>query len=112
MVIPRVGPRRKSACSSIASSRRASPWPDSALLWLLRASPRRRSRGPIPPVKAEIAYTTDQGEWTQREWKTLDATLYDGKASANLPEKKTLVFFLMVKDDRGAVVSSPHVELK
>lgn len=67
---------------------------------------------PNPPVKAELAYTTDQGEWTQREWKTLDATLYDGKASANLPEKRPLVFFLMVKDDRGAVVSSPHLELK
>ncbi|WP_406699948.1 alpha/beta fold hydrolase [Singulisphaera sp. Ch08] len=65
-----------------------------------------------PLVQGELAYTTDEGEWPKREWKTVAATLSDGKATAPLPEKRPLVFFLMVKDDRGAVTSSPHVELK
>ncbi|AGA29392.1 alpha/beta hydrolase family protein [Singulisphaera acidiphila] len=65
-----------------------------------------------PLVQAELAYTTDEGEWPKREWKTVEATLSEGKASAMLPEKRPLVFFLTVKDDRGAVASSPHVELK
>jgi dienelactone hydrolase len=65
-----------------------------------------------PLVEAKLAYTTDQGEWPKREWQTLDATLSKGNASVPLPEKRPLVFFLTVKDDRGAITSSPHVELK
>lgn len=65
-----------------------------------------------PLVEAKLAYTTDQGEWPQRDWQTVDATLSHGNASAPLPEKRPLVFFLTVKDGRGAVTSSPHVELK
>jgi len=62
-------------------------------------------------VEAKLVYSTDQGEWSKREWQTIDASLSPETVSGRLPDKRPLVFFLQVKDDRGAVSSSPHVEL-
>lgn len=70
--------------------------------------------------KAELHYTTDQGPWQQRQWKSQPAELVAQDAdaqgqnyrlAAKLPDHRPLVVFLTVADARGAVVSSEHVEL-
>lgn len=62
----------------------------------------------VPLKSAQLHYTTDGGPWQERDWQTLDATLADGKASAELPAGEHLVYFFTVRDERDAVTSSPH----
>ncbi|MHC5536908.1 alpha/beta hydrolase family protein [Singulisphaera rosea] len=66
----------------------------------------------VPLVEAKLNYTTDGGVWSSRKWQTTDATLDGGRISAALPEGRPIVFFFTVKDSRGAVVSSPHAEVR
>ena len=62
----------------------------------------------VPLKSAQLHYTTDVGPWQQRTWQTIDAILTDGRASAELPAGDSLVYFFTVRDERGAVTSSPH----
>ncbi|MCL4204465.1 MAG: acetylxylan esterase [Pirellulaceae bacterium] len=63
------------------------------------------------PIKsAEIHYTADTGAWQQREWHSRDATLKAGRVSAPLPQERPCVAFLTVTDERGATISTEHVE--
>ena len=62
----------------------------------------------VPLKSAQLHYTTDAGPWQQRNWQTIDATLTDGRASVELPAGERLVYFFTVRDERGAVTSSPH----
>ncbi len=62
----------------------------------------------LPLSKAELHYTTDAGVWQDRKWKTLSARL-DGKTvRATLPEHPSIVYYLTMTDERGAVVSTEH----
>ena len=64
----------------------------------------------LPLKKAELVFTKDAGEWTQREWSTLPATVEAGNnVTATLPQGVT-VYYLNVLDERGSVVSTEHVE--
>ena len=67
------------------------------------------SKSPI--VKAELNYTTDTGNWTNRKWKTVPANLdaKSQKASAEVPADAT-VYYINVFDKRNLAVSSEHVE--
>ncbi|HYW78340.1 MAG TPA: acetylxylan esterase [Thermoguttaceae bacterium] len=65
----------------------------------------------VPVTQGQLHYTTDGGEWQTREWKTVDAKLTDGKVFAELPQRRPLVFYLSVTDDRGAMISTEHAEL-
>ena len=74
----------------------------------------------LPLNKAELHFTTDNGAWQKREWKSTPAKFAAGATSttghsytleAVLPETRPLVYFLTVSDERGAVSSSEHAEL-
>lgn len=65
-----------------------------------------------PITRAELNYTKDTGQWQNRKWETIPATLETkrGKASARLP-KGTTVYYFNLLDNRDLVVSSEHEEL-
>jgi hypothetical protein len=65
----------------------------------------------VPLVKAELHYTTDDGEWQARGWHTAAAELRDGKITARLPAERGITYFLTATDERGAVVPSEHESL-
>ncbi len=65
-----------------------------------------------PFSRAEILYAIDEGVWQKRLWKSAPATIINGETvEATLPEGRPLVVFLNVIDDRGAVVSSPQINV-
>jgi dienelactone hydrolase len=66
----------------------------------------------MPITEAALHYTTDGGVWKDRIWQTLPARTEDGKVAATLPTDKGIVYFLTIKDKRGAIVSTEHRELK
>lgn len=68
--------------------------------------------GKSPIKKAVLAYTKDIGTWKDRKWETADATLdvAQNVASARLAQGTT-VFYFMLTDERGLMVSSEHVEI-
>jgi dienelactone hydrolase len=76
-------------------------------------------RSATPITVGELHYTTDVGPWQKRNWQSVAATLRPASGSANsgiveapqLPAARPIVFFLSITDDRGAFVSSPHVQL-
>ena len=62
-----------------------------------------------PVTKAWLHFTADSGRWQERRWLSSPALLGDGLMTADLPGAVT-VCYLSVEDDRGAFVSSPHLE--
>lgn len=62
--------------------------------------------------QAQIHWTTDGGKWQDRKWKSQDATIKDDQIQAAIPKDRPVVFFVTLKDARGAVVSTEHEELK
>jgi len=71
----------------------------------------------LPPGKLQSAalhYTTDDGPWQKREWKSLAAQIEPQEGGsvvrAKLPEGARLVYYLAVTDSRGATVSTRHTE--
>ncbi len=65
----------------------------------------------LPVVSGNLHYTTDTGNWQQRNWQTVEAKLAGGTVSAELPTKRPLVYYLSVTDRRGAMLSTQHAEL-
>lgn len=65
----------------------------------------------VPVVKGQLHYTTDAGNWKQRNWLSVDAQIVDGTVSAELPEQRPLVYYLSVTDKRQAMISTHHAEL-
>jgi dienelactone hydrolase len=63
-------------------------------------------------TKAELNYTTDSGPWQQRVWKSAPAEMKGNTVSAQLPNERPLVYYLVVTDERGLTVSTPHAELQ
>ncbi|MDR1962270.1 MAG: alpha/beta fold hydrolase [Planctomycetaceae bacterium] len=61
----------------------------------------------IPVVKAELAFTSDAGEWQKREWKTISATINDHTVSAVLPVPLPTCYYMLLTDERGLPISSP-----
>jgi dienelactone hydrolase len=63
---------------------------------------------------AALHTTTDLDKpWQQREWKSTSATVFDlHEIEADLPKERPCVYFLTLKDNRGAVVSTEHAELR
>ncbi|MFN9160007.1 MAG: alpha/beta hydrolase family protein [Planctomyces sp.] len=59
--------------------------------------------------EALLHYTADDGPWQNREWKSLTATISDGRISATVPENAR-AWYLAVKDARGITVSGEHRE--
>jgi len=61
---------------------------------------------------AQLHYAIAEGEWQNREWKSLPAEIKDGVVSAKLPTHRPLVYYLAVTDERGLQVSAPHIIVK
>ncbi|MCU0914161.1 MAG: acetylxylan esterase [Planctomycetes bacterium] len=55
---------------------------------------------------AYLHYTTDTGPINKRQWQTVPARLTESLISVHAPPSETTVWFLTVRDVRGAVVSS------
>lgn len=66
----------------------------------------------VPLVKAEIHFTHDQGPWQKRNWQTRPATLVQNTVTADLPPHRPIVYYLSVTDQRGAMMSTQHAELR
>ncbi len=66
----------------------------------------------VPLVKGELHYTLDQGPWQKRNWQTQPATLGQGVVEAQLPPERPIVYLLSVTDQRGAMMSTQHAELR
>jgi len=64
-----------------------------------------------PLLSAEVNFTRATGQWSDRKFNRLPAQLNaaTGEIEALVPPNST-VCFLNVFDDRGCVVSTPHVE--
>ena len=66
-------------------------------------------RSEVPIVKAELIWTTDEGDWPKREWHSTPATVDDNKAWAVLPAVNPKAYSLLLTDERGLHVNSPVV---
>lgn len=64
----------------------------------------------VPLTEGQLHYTSDTGKWQERKWETVSARLSDGKVTAELPPARPIVYYLSVTDERGAMVSTAHVE--
>ena len=66
-----------------------------------------------PVVRAELTYTRALGFWQDRKWNAVPAELNPGQgcAECRLPAETTVCYMNLI-DDRGCVVSSPHVALR
>lgn len=63
-------------------------------------------------IKAELNYTTDIGEWKNRNWQTIPAIIDEkNKKVSSTLLKETKVYYFNLTDERGDVVSSEHEEL-
>ncbi len=67
-----------------------------------------RFRSSVAVVKAELCFTADSGIWEQRRWQAVDAQIDGQTITARLPAQRPLTYFVSVKDDRGALVTSEH----
>jgi dienelactone hydrolase len=65
-------------------------------------------------LSAQIHWTKDLGKpWQQREWQSANARVEGlDLIEAAIPADKPSVYFLTLKDNRGAIVSTEHAELK
>jgi dienelactone hydrolase len=83
------------------------PEQDGKRAWVTADAPKN-----VRLESAELVYTTDLGDWVNREWKTALAKIEaDGRVVAELPEGTSVCYF-NVHDDRGLLVSSEHVEAR
>lgn len=57
----------------------------------------------------QLHYTAADGPWQNREWKSLPATITDGRISADVPDAAR-AWYLAVQDTRGVTVTSEHRE--
>lgn len=67
---------------------------------------------PLPLMRAAIHYTGDTGPWQQRAWCSMPARIEAGRVIGELPDRRPLVCFLTVTDERDATVSTEHVVLE
>jgi dienelactone hydrolase len=72
---------------------------------------RAKVSGAAASAKAELHYTTDEGLWQKREWKSATAQVENGSIVAKLPAERPLVCYLSVTEENGVLVATPHVEL-
>ena len=65
-------------------------------------------------IKAELNYTTDAGKkWKEREWITIPAMIDSNEniVRADIPPHAAVYYFNII-DERGAVISSEHIEIQ
>jgi len=60
----------------------------------------------VPLKSAALHYTTDDGQRSNRNWKTISAEVGAGVVTAPKPPVEANTWFIELKDDRGAMVST------
>lgn len=64
-----------------------------------------------PITRAEVCYTRDVGKWQERNWETLPAVIEPTTNRVSAPPPDGMkVGYLNLIDDRGAIVSTEHIE--
>jgi hypothetical protein len=58
---------------------------------------------------ASLVYTTETGSINKRKWETVPAQVDRGRVVVKAPPQEATIWFLMVRDERGAVSSSEIV---
>lgn len=87
------------------------PLADVGLLKIDGATARATFTSKVPIATAQLHFTADAGPWQKRNWTSVDAKHDKENIWAELPAQRPLVCFMTVRDNRGALVSTPHVEL-
>ena len=67
-------------------------------------------RSDVPIARAELLYTRDAGQWTDRPWEVAEARVAPGSVSATLPPG-VRAYFLNLYDEGGRVTSADHGEI-
>src|SRR5262249_9561449 len=67
-----------------------------------------RFKAEVPVKSAALCYTTDEGPWQKRLWKSVPLTVGEGVVKGELPEGRPLVYFVTLTDERKATVSTEH----
>ncbi len=65
-------------------------------------------RAAVPAKTAELIYTTDGGDWKERQWQKAPAGIEGNCVTADLPAGRPIAWSLTLTDDRDATVSTPH----
>ena len=65
--------------------------------------------GTTPIAKAELCYTLDTGNRTERLWATIPARLKNRTVTVSLPIK-TVAYFINVTNEQGLIISSEYIE--
>jgi dienelactone hydrolase len=68
--------------------------------------------GGSPIKSAQLITTTDESEWQKRKWTAQDVKVVGNTVQAELPEKRPLVWFVTITDERKVTVSTAHEEVK
>lgn len=63
-------------------------------------------------ARPELHYTTDQGPWQKREWKSVPGELSGNKLTAKIPEGRPIVVYLSVQNENEVMISTQHEEIK
>jgi len=67
---------------------------------------RAKARTKTKLVSAVLHYTTGTGAINKREWQTVSGNLEGATIVTTAPPEEATIWFLTIKDERGAVVSS------
>ena len=67
--------------------------------------------GLVPVKEGQLHYAVASGAWQKRNWTSVEAVIERGVVKAKVPHARPLVIYLTVTDERGALVSTPHLEI-
>jgi len=65
----------------------------------------------VPIKTAALCYSTDGGDWKERQWQSVPAKIEGSRITAELPTDQGIAWFLTATDDRDATVSTEHEEV-
>lgn len=87
------------------------PLPQIGLMDIEQNSASASFKSQLPITAAQLHYTVESGNWKERNWVSVNAAVEGKTVTAQLPSPRPRVCFITIKDERGAVVSTEHVEL-
>ncbi len=90
---------------------KSSPLPRIGTMEVVEGNVSASTGGPASIKQAELNYAVASGPWQNRIWKSVPAVLGRGIVRATIPAARPLVMYLNITDERGALVSAPHVVL-
>ena len=88
------------------------PLPKIGAMEVIEGTASAKYNSVVPIKDAQLHYATASGPWQKRSWATIAATYERGVVKGKIPHARPLVFYLTVTDERGALVSTPHVVLE